>query len=203
MRITLPALALLALAACAPASPPPGAVNTKTPAPLTCTQEVVKTAAITAPDANDLITVRSFMAPPVPNAFKGEDTTQNGALCSRAMVLVTVHSGLSNDVLAVFAAQARQLDLIEGHAGPPFTAAELTKLLETVAAVEVTTSDTAPAFGTQGVATRLSRADYTAARAAKQTMFCMMQSVHDRVCRVITGNAPYRLAEDFFTQDMS
>jgi hypothetical protein len=201
-------LALIVAAAvligCLPAEAPKKTADAASAAPaaLTCTQEITKTAALTGADANDLITVRSFAAPAIPEVFKGEDTTENGALCTNATVIMTVHSGQSSAPLIVVSSPAVALDMVTG-ATAPFNPTALKALLEKFAAVEVTTQDKAPAFGTVTVATGLSREDYNALKATRAPMVCVMETVHNRVCYAMVGAAPYTRADSFFVEDVS
>lgn len=194
----------LMLAGCAPSAPQsPPADTAPVAAALTCTQEVTRTAGITSPDAKDLVTVRSFAAPPIPEAFKTEDTTSNGALCTNAVVFLTIHSAQSSAPLLALASRATALDMVEGHAGPAFDPAALKALLERFATVEMSTTDQAPAFGAETVSTGLDRAAYAALQASKAPMLCIMESIHHRVCRAIVGPAPYTRADVFFVENMS
>jgi hypothetical protein len=191
-------LSALALSACTP----PVQVEAPTQAALTCDQTFTRTIAVTAPDAKDLITVRSIAAPPVPAAAASTDLTEGGKLCTGATMLMTLHNGADNFEILGFTTPVGRLDMV-GGATVPFTPDILKNLLaEWAQGMEVSTTDKAPPLGppdTSRIATALTPEQYKEIQGAKLTMFCMATSVHERTCSFMEQGSSQLLP--FFVED--
>jgi hypothetical protein len=177
--------ALCALAACTPQQK---AAEAPAAPALDCNQSLTREIAVSAADAKDLLSIRTIAAPPLSEKAVAAETdmTEGGKLCTGAVVLVTLHRESDGRNLHSFIAPVTQLEMIEGHAGGPFTPAALQSFVKGWAeAFEVTTTDTAPALDPRGeapVSTRFSNKDYAAVAGRKLPMFCYMETVHDRAC---------------------
>lgn len=175
------------------------------PAGLTCDQVVTREKAILQDAAMDLLEVRAIAAPPVPPSRAAEDMTDGGRLCAGATIVLTVRDAARGFPVHAFANAMGRMDMVgEGHAGPPFAADALKAYLEGLAdAVEVTSTDLAPAFGTERVTSEFAEApSHDAVVKRKLRMVCHPVSVHDKACFYIDPDQSNAVVP-FFTVDQS
>lgn len=191
--------AIVALAACTPASPP-AAGKAETAAALTCEQTLTKTIALSAPGAADVLTVRSIAAPPITDVSKDADRTEGGKMCQGATLVLTLHRASDNALLLSHAEAMSRLDMV-GPPGPAFTPDALKAFLAEWAALEVTTSDATPALG-ETVTSALPAVEVAALKAKKLPTVCLMETVHDRACYVADPDQSGALRR-LLTQDVS
>ena len=154
-----------------------------------CAQTRSTTVTFTSP--GDIVTATSFSGPVAPEG--------GGDNCRHAIVVLAIHT-VEGVPVRVYGAPVVFASYDAGHTEAPVPAAQLGAFLDEWIKVEITTSDTAPAAGTEGFTTTLPPEDYEAIRAAKAPMLCYKASEHDRVC-LAPDSSGYVV--DFLTQDMA
>ncbi len=164
----------------------PAAAGPALPA-QSCSLVRTQTVNLTGPGSGDKVEARSIAAP-------RDSTAPN---CNDATVLLTVRRGSDKAFLYGFISVMTRMDLIEGHAGPPYGPAMVAKFLEEWAKATVGATDDAPVFGAEGVSTRLSAEDYAAIRARKLPMLCHATGTLDRKCLYVDPDGGGMLAEFF------
>lgn len=164
----------------------PAAAGPALPA-SSCSLVRSQTVNLTGPSSADVVEARSIAAP------RGS-TAPN---CNDATVLLTVRRGSDKAFLYGYISVMTRMDLIEGHAGPPYGPAMVAGFLDEWAKATVGATNDAPAFGAEGISTRLSAQDYAAIRAQKLPMLCHATGTLDRRCLYVDPDGGGMLAEFF------
>ncbi|MBT9446333.1 MAG: hypothetical protein IV086_11590 [Hyphomonadaceae bacterium] len=153
--------------------------------------------ALLAATPDYVVETRAFDGPKPANIEAAAILASNP--CANATVMLTVRRIEDGAFVHGFVSSMNRMDLIEGHAGPPFDGAKLATFLGEWAKVTVATTDAAPSGV---VATTLDAAAYAEMQAKKAPMLCHAANVHERACFSIDAEDPYTLTP-FFTEDQS
>lgn len=199
------ALATLIVGCAAPTGSGAGSQEAAAPDAITCDQSLTRAASFSDAAAPDTIMARSLAAPALSDMAKAQDLTMDGALCSNAILVYSIHSGANGGLLYTLAMPLAGMDLPNGPQGG-WTPAAVQKLLEdTLAQTDIVTTERAPAFGDSvkgQTTTPLGQDAYEALRKRALPMLCHRASVHDLRC-VYSDPQFSGIAEHIFTRDES
>lgn len=140
-------------------------------------------------DKPDTIVATSIPGPIKPGAdadFAPQAGT--GPNCLLATLVMTVHAANGMNLLSV-AAPLYRVSYDAGHTMAPISPDQLGKILEEWMAVQISTSDTAPAFNAEAMVTTLSEEEYLRIAQAKSPMLCYREDNFTTACYIAEKDA--------------
>lgn len=195
-RSVLVAVAGLALAACTVVTNGGQKKEAAAPADDSCVQSISRDIAILGGAPDYIVEARSFEGAKPASAEAVAVAKANP--CARATVVLTFRRKDDGAFVHGYATSMNRMDLIEGHAGPPFDGARLRDFLDGWASAVVATTEAASPLS-ETVTSSLNASRFAAMKAAKKPMICFETSVHETACFVVSPDNVYEF-EPFYLE---
>jgi hypothetical protein len=191
-QILLAAAACVLLTSCGPLQHQ----TTTTAADAGCNRTATRALALLSDKPDYMVEVRAFDAPK--GAAVPETASQHP--CVNATILLTVRRIENGAFVHGFVSSMNRMDLIEGHAGPPYDGAKVQAFLDEWVKVSVAATDSAPATQSEVTTFGFAPELYEKLRSQKAPMLCHATGVHEEMCLFLEPQQPFVL-QPFYSRE--